>query len=170
MHSLNTSSTLIVLVLALIGGCTTVDEIPAQKQGHDQLRVPTSSRQWAFNAPRADGYRIDLLDAEPRPGTPLVKGSTVAFKVRAKYSMTAAERGAVILVFQDPTRLVQGTSPQTRADVTGPNGTIELSRDVTIPDQTDLLQLSVPLQPEGLMTSDGEIVLHYPVVNGTAAP
>jgi len=61
---------------------------------------------WAFNAPRAEGYAIDLVSAEPPPGTPLLRGASVPFKVTVKYALEVAPHGAVILVFQDESNKV----------------------------------------------------------------
>jgi hypothetical protein len=87
----------------------------------------------------------------------------VTFKVRARYSMSVAESGRVSLVFQDRAGLVEGTTPQTHEDITESRGTVELTRVVTIPAQTDQLHLFIPLAPKGLDVTDGEIVIIYPV-------
>ena len=39
----------------------------------------------AFNAPRAEGYSIDLVSVEPAPGTPLVAGTSVEFRITVSY-------------------------------------------------------------------------------------
>jgi hypothetical protein len=127
----------------------------------------TISRQihWTFNAPRGNGYSIDLVSVQPTPGTPLTAGAAVTFMVKVKYSMTVSKRGVVALVFQKGREAVPGTSPQQRLVVEGSAGVVELTQIVTIPTQTSRLQLSVPLFPEGMAIADGEIVIRYPVVD-----
>jgi hypothetical protein len=146
------AATIIMVLGVLAQGCVN------QRQVQNQVR-------WTYNAHRADAYTIDLVSVEPKPGEKLVAGRAVTFKVKARYSMSVADKGAVVLVFQSRTRQrVEGTTPQTRIDVIGPSGTVELSRVVIIPIQTDRMQLFVPLVPDGFKQTDGEIVINYPIV------
>lgn|GEM_PF-3862304 len=146
------AATIIVVLGVLAQGCIN------QRQVQNQVR-------WTYNAHRADGYTIDLVSVEPKPGEKLLAGRTVTFKVKARYSMSVADKGAVALVFQNRTgQHVEGTTPQTRINVVGPSGTVELSRVVIIPIQTDRMQLFVPFVPDGFKQTDGEIVINYPIV------
>jgi hypothetical protein len=147
------TATIIVVLGVLAQGCV------KQRQVQNQVR-------WTYNAHRADGYTIDMVSVEPKPGEKLVAGSTETFKVKVRYSMSIADNGTVALVFQNRTgQHVEGTTPQTKIDVVGPSGTVELSRVVIIPIQTDRMQLFVPLVPDEFKKTDGEIVINYPVVD-----
>lgn len=44
-------------------------------------------------ATSAEGYSIDLVSAEPPPGTPLLRGASVPFKVTVNYSLDVAPHG-----------------------------------------------------------------------------
>lgn len=66
------------------------------------LAACTSANQWVQQAPRAEGYAIDLVDVQPSPGTRPIVGSTVTFKVKAKYSMSIADKGQVKLKVNEP--------------------------------------------------------------------
>jgi hypothetical protein len=86
---------------------------------------------WAVNAPRAEGYAIELVSAEPPPGTPLLRGASVPFEITASYSLEAAAHGTVILVFQDESNtVVTGERKQTTVEVEKGNGTVTLA-DIT---------------------------------------
>jgi len=63
----------------------------------------SESPPWAFNAPRAEGYSIDLVSAEPAPGTPLLRGATVPFKVTGdrEQSTVAVDKGSGTVTLTD---------------------------------------------------------------------
>lgn len=126
---------------------------------------------WAFNAPRAEGYAIDLVSAEPPPGTPLLRGASVPFKITASYSLEAAAHGTVILVFQDESNTaVTGERKQTTVEVEKGNGTVALADDIIVPADANELRLFVPIVPDGLATTTGEITLRYPITSSFSGP
>ena len=119
---------------------------------------------WVFNAPRGEGYSIDLVSVEPAPATPLIAGSKVDFKVTVKYSLTVAKQGAVILVFQDDrNRSAKTDGQQVVQPAAGPGGTLTLSDSITIPRGASELRLFVPLVPDGISTTTGEITIRWPI-------
>jgi hypothetical protein len=119
---------------------------------------------WAFKAEAAEGYSIDLVSVEPKPGTPLVAGSSVEFKVTVSYSMTVANHGAIVLVFQDEENLgAKPDEPQVSQEVSGPEGTVSLADKVVVPTNAKELRLFIPLVPDGLSETSGEITLRYPI-------
>jgi hypothetical protein len=126
---------------------------------------------WAFNAPRAEGYRIDLVSAEPPPGTPLLRGASVPFKVTVSYSLDVAPHGAVILVFQDESnKVVTGERGQTTVEVQKGNGVVTLADTVVVPSDANELRLFIPIVPDGLTTTTGEITLRYPITGSFSGP
>jgi hypothetical protein len=127
-----------------------------------------SQSTWVKYAPRADGYTIDVVSVQPTPGTRLKAGSAVTFRVKAKYSMSIADRGRVTLVFQVGNQPVPGTSPQVSQTVQGASGVVELTQVVLVPPGggNDLL-LFVPLNPEGLVRTGGEAIVFYPINDGS---
>lgn len=120
---------------------------------------------WAFNAPAADGYSISLESIEPAPGTPLVRGTDVTITVSVKYTLSVADRGVIILVPQDERNhaIGSGTSQVTQA-VTAPSGSLVLKQDIHVPKDAKEIRLFVPLVPDGISTTTGEITVRYPVV------
>lgn len=120
------------------------------------------SLPWAFKAKEADGYSIDLVSVDPVPGTPLVAGSSVDFKIAVTYSMTVADHGVIVLVFQDEANRAV-TPAQVRAAVAGPSGATTLSDTVVVPRHAKELRLFIPLVPAGLEETSGEITLRYPI-------
>jgi hypothetical protein len=123
------------------------------------------SLPWAFNAPAADGYSIKLISAEPTPGTRLVRGAKVLFKVSVSYSMSIASRGKIVLVFQDEKNgLVKSDTSQVTQEVAGTDGAASLEQTITVPARAHELRLFIPLVPDGIANTSGEVTLRYPVV------
>lgn len=120
---------------------------------------------WAFKGRPAEGYSIDLVSVDPAPGTPLLAGTSVEFKITVKYSMSIARTGAIVLVFQDEKdRAAKPDDAQMiQAPVTEPEGNITLTDTVTIPKRAKELRLFVPLIPEGLKETSGEVTIRYPI-------
>lgn len=119
---------------------------------------------WAFNGARAEGYSIDLVSVEPAPGTPLISGTTVDFKITLTYAMSVAKKGKVLLVFQDDKdRSAKPEGPMVSQSVTEPTGTVSLVDKITIPKGAKELRLFVPLAPEGLNETSGEVTIRYPI-------
>ena len=120
---------------------------------------------WAFNTERGQGYAIDLVSADPAPGTPLVRGSSVTVKIEAKYTMSVAKEGGIFLIIQDDkNRQVAATKDPEKVAATDAGGTVTLSATIAeIPKVKEIL-IFVPLFPKGLNEETGEIVLRYPVV------
>lgn len=121
---------------------------------------------WSFNAPRAEGYSIDLVSVEPAPGTPIKVGETVNVKVTVSYKLTATEKGGVVLVFQDE----KNRSPKAEGEkqvfqqITGASGTLTLEDKITVPKRAKELRLFVPVMPDGVEETTGEVVIRWPIV------
>ena len=123
------------------------------------------SLPWAFNAPAADGYSIKLISVEPTPGTPLVCGAKISFKISVSYSMTIAKRGKIVLVFQDEkNESVKSDTSQVTQEVTGTDGVASLEQTVVVPPRAQELRVFIPLVPDGIANTTGEVTLRYPVV------
>ena len=119
---------------------------------------------WAFNGTRAEGYSIDLVSVDPAPGTPLIVGSTVEFKITLSYTMTIAKKGKILLVFQDDKdKSAKPGGPIVSQAVTDSAGTVSLVDKVTIPKKAKELRLFVPLAPEGLNETNGEVTIRWPI-------
>src|ERR1700685_2326155 len=56
---------------------------------------------WSLVNGAAQGYSIQLVSAEPSPGTAVTVGQTVEFKVTVSYKLSVADKGAIVLVIQD---------------------------------------------------------------------
>jgi hypothetical protein len=126
---------------------------------------------WAFSAPRAEGYTIDLVSVEPRPGAPLLRGASIPFKVTVKYTLDVAPHGSVILVFQDESNtVINGKHGQTTAEVEKGSGAVTLADEVIVPSDANELRLFIPIMPDGITTTTGEITLRYPVTSSFSGP
>ena len=120
---------------------------------------------WAFNAPRGEGYSIDLVSVDPAPGTPLVAGTPVEFKITVKYSMSVAKSGTIVLVFQDEKdrSAKPDDADQVVQAVSDSEGSVTLTETVTVPKRARELRLFVPLIPEGVHETSGEVTIRYPI-------
>ena len=120
---------------------------------------------WTFNTERGQGYAIDLVSADPAPGTPLLRGSKVTFTITARYTMSVAREGGVFLVLQDDkNRQVEGTKEPDSVPATDAGGTVTLTAVVAEIPKAKEFRIFVPLFPKGLNETTGEIVLRYPIV------
>ena len=118
----------------------------------------------------ADGYSITLVEANPPAGTPLVAGSTVEVKLTVNYSISNAVRGDIILVFQDDkNRHLEAGKRQVSRTVNGPSGTVSLSGKVKVPIDAEQVRLFVPLVPDGMRATQGELDIRYPITKAEAA-
>jgi hypothetical protein len=119
---------------------------------------------WAFKGEAAEGYSIDLVSIDPIPGTRLARGSSVAFKLVVSYKNAIAPHGKIILVFQDEENgKVASNAPQVSADAPGPEGTASLEQTIIVPAHAKELRLFVPLVPDGLKNTSGELTFRYPI-------
>src|SRR5258708_5899772 len=133
--------------------------------GGAQFAHADESMPWVFNAPAADGYSITLAAVDPAPGTPLVRGSEVTVTVSVTYVMSVAPHGFIVLVPQDEkNRRVSPGDPQVKQEVSGPSGAATLTQRLIIPRDAKEVRLFVPLVPDGLTNTTGEITIPYPVV------
>ena len=128
------------------------------------LSLASDELPWAFNSKRAEGYTIDLVSVTPEPGTPLIVGSQVEFKVTVKYVNAVKPKAEVILVFQtDKGQAKPEGEKQVTREVTEKSGELTLEDKITIPKKAKQLYLFVPLRPDGLEVTDGEVVIRYPI-------
>lgn len=119
---------------------------------------------WAFKGTPAEGYSIDLVSVEPAPGTPLVAGTSVEFKVTVSYSMSVSETGTIVLVFQDEkNRSAKPDGSQVAQTVNEREGSVTLTDTVIIPKRAKELRLFVPLIPNGLSETSGEVTIRFPI-------
>lgn len=89
---------------------------------------------WSFVNGAAEGYSIQLLSAEPSPGTAVTAGQSVEFKVTVSYKLSVADRGAIVLVIQDEDNrsLSPGNRQQSRPVARG-EGTLTLNESFVVP-------------------------------------
>jgi hypothetical protein len=121
---------------------------------------------WSFVNGSAKGYSIQLVSASPAPGTKVVVGQTVEFKITVSYQLSIADKGLIVLVVQDENNknLLAG-KPQRRQSVDRGKGSLTLTESFVVPAGSDEVRLFIPLVPQGLEHTDGELVLRYPVSN-----
>lgn len=119
---------------------------------------------WAFNGTPAQGYSIDLVSVDPAPGTPLIAGTSVEFRVTVNYAMSVSKTGAIVLVFQDErNRPAKPRGSQVIEAVSEPEGSLTLTDIVVVPKRAKELRLFVPLVPDGLTETNGEVTIRYPI-------
>src|SRR5258708_14302008 len=123
---------------------------------------------WAFVNGSAKGYSLKLESASPAPGTPVTIGQTVQFKITVSYQLYIADTGAILLVVQDETnKNLLGDRNQQSQSVSRGKGTVTLTDSFVVPAGGNEVRLFIPLVPQGMTNTDGELVVRYPV-NDTA--
>jgi hypothetical protein len=70
-----------------------------------------------------------------------------------------------VLVFQDEKNgLVKSDTSQVSQEVTGADGVASLEQTVMVPPRAHEVRLFIPLVPDGIANTTGEVTLRYPVV------
>jgi hypothetical protein len=132
------------------------------------LPVSADELPWAFNAPRTKGYSISLVSVSPAPGTPLIAGSSLNFTVTVSYTLSIAKHGLIVLVFQDEANASAAPGrPQVHHEVSDSKGVMSLAEKLTVPSKAKELRVFIPLVPDGLVNTSGELTIRYPI---TKAP
>jgi hypothetical protein len=118
------------------------------------------------------GYSIELIEAQPKPDSVLAPGSAVDIQVKVKYSMTASQRGLVVLVLQDSAggAVTDASGKQPSSKVEGPSGSAVLSARIIVPARGDLLHVFVPVLPDGASKTQGEVRYSYRIAAKGASP
>jgi hypothetical protein len=125
---------------------------------------------WAFVNGSAEGYSIKLESASPAPGTPLTVGQTIEFKIRVSYQLSIADSGTIILVIQDETnKNLLGDRKQQSQPATRGLGVLTLIDSFVVPAGSKEVRLFIPLVPNGISNTSGELLIRYPVVETSSA-
>jgi hypothetical protein len=121
---------------------------------------------WSFVNGSAKGYSIQLVSASPLPGTRVAAGQTVDFRVTVAYQLSMADKGSIVMVVQDENNknLLESKLQQSQIVDRG-KGRVTLTESFTVPTGIYEVRLFLPLVPQGLEHTDGELVLRYPVSN-----
>jgi hypothetical protein len=123
---------------------------------------------WTFVNGSAKGYSIKLESALPAPGAPLTVGQTVEFKVAVSYQLSIADKGSILVVVQDETdKNLLTDKKQPSQSVDRGKGTIVLTQSFVVPAGSNEVRLFIPLVPNGINHTSGEVVIRYPVTNST---
>jgi hypothetical protein len=118
---------------------------------------------WAFVNGSAYGYSIKLESASPTPGTPLTVGQTVDFKIRVSYQLSIADKGSILLIVQDETdKNLLADKKQLSQSVDHNKGTVILTQSFVVPAGSNEVRLFIPLVPNGITHTSGELVIRYP--------
>lgn len=126
---------------------------------------------WTFNAPRGDGYKVDLEAVTPPPGTPLLRGKTVEFEVSVRHRLDIADQGTVALVIQDhQDQSLTAAREQVSVTVGKGPGTSSLRDSIVVPESARELVLFIPLVPAGMTETTGEVTIRYPVTSDADGP
>jgi hypothetical protein len=74
-----------------------------------------------------------------------------------------AKNGYIVLVFQDEEDgSAKDNAPQAMRDVAAPAGVVTLTDTIYVPRANELV-LFVPLVPEGMKRTTGEVTIRYPL-------
>jgi hypothetical protein len=116
------------------------------------------------NVGRARGYSIQYVDITPTPGTVLARGQSVALALTVRYTLEVAEKGRILMVLQknDNSPLIPGRK-QASVEVVKGTGETTLSDTFEVPTGVRVVRLFVPLRPEGVDPTSGELLIEYPV-------
>jgi hypothetical protein len=115
------------------------------------------------------GYRVDYVDATPKPGTPVAEGTRVQFAINVRYVLQLAPTGDLVLLFRDQrgNPLLRGYEVSSEIK-RGTSTAATLSQEVTIPVGVWDLWLYIAVIPEGVRDPAGVLRIRYPVVRSEA--
>jgi hypothetical protein len=115
------------------------------------------------------GYRVDYVDATPKPGTPVAEGTRVQFTINVRYVLQLAPTGDLVLLFRDQrgNPLLRGYEVSSEIK-RGTSTEATLSQEVTIPVGVRDLWLWIAVIPEGVRDPAGVLRIRYPVVRSEA--
>ena len=136
------------LTLGLLSGCLVVRENVTHGPGR-------------INYP---GYRVDYVEAVPKPGTAVAEGETVRFTVKVRYALQISDKGDVALFFRDQRGDPVLRGYEVSSEVTRGTGEATLSQEVVIPRDVWDMWLWIPVIPEGVSNPTGILQIRYPVV------
>jgi hypothetical protein len=121
---------------------------------------------WTFVNGTGNGYSIKLESASPSPGTRIAVGQMVDLKIAVSYDLSIAEKGAILLVVQDETdKNLLADKKQLSQSVDRGKGTVTLTQSFIVPAGSNEVRLFVPLVPNGISHTSGELVIRYPVAD-----
>jgi hypothetical protein len=124
---------------------------------------------WSFVNGSAQGYSIQLKSASPPPGTSLIAGLTTEFKITVSYELSIADKGSILLVIQDETdKSLSADKKQLSESANRGKGTVTLTESLVVPAGSNEIRLFIPLVPNGLSHTSGEVVIRYPVTDPKA--
>jgi hypothetical protein len=119
---------------------------------------------WSFVNGTPEGYSVQLVSAVPAPGTQIFRGQALQFKVTIAYRLSIADTGSIVLVVQDENnKSLTGDQPQQSQIVEQGQGTVTLTQSFIVPAGGNEVRLFVPLVPNGVEHTSGELILRYPV-------
>jgi hypothetical protein len=124
---------------------------------------------WAFVNGSAKGYSIKLESASPAPGTPVIIGQSVEFKFAVSYELSLKEKGAIVLVIQDENNKHLGDGKQQSATATRGKGAVTLTQSLVVPADGKEVRFFIPLVPDGISHTSGELLIRYPVADTNGA-
>jgi hypothetical protein len=112
------------------------------------------------------GYSIKLESVSPAPGTPVSVGQTVDVKVKVSYDLSVADMGVIFLVVEDETdKSLLGDRRLPSQPAPKGHGTLTLIDSFVVPAGSHELRLYVPLVPQGMTHTSGELELRYPITD-----
>jgi hypothetical protein len=145
---------LLVLFIVTLSACSVAPSAP-----------DAGASPWAFNAPPANGYSITLVTVNPAPGTALVAGAVLDFKITVSYTMSISKRGEIVLVFQDEKNAgIVPNDARAHFEVNESAGVASLANAATVPAGAKELRVFIPIMPEDLKQTTGEVTIRYPIV------
>ncbi len=152
-RSVRQLSSLVLVAVALAGAAGA-----AKKEG-----LP-----WAFRGEPGKGYQVDFVNVDPEPGTPLEPGSHLKVRVALKYSLKVAEHGVIVMLFEDENDHPLKDVAQVTQRVERGDGELTMTGELTVPSGVKEVRVFVPIVPDGVQNTSGELTIRYPVGHAPA--
>jgi len=110
----------------------------------------------------APDYSVSFVSADPEPGSVVTPGQTVSLTITVKYFLQARSTGRVFLIFEnEANHVVDPQHHQASQDVGKGSGQVTVSDSITLPTNLRELHVFVPLVPDGMTHTSGELMLIY---------
>ena len=112
------------------------------------------------------GYRIEYVDASPKPGAFLVEGTVVPIQITVRYTLLIADTGHLLLQVHKGNSEEQYGEQAVRSISRCTACTATIPFELVVPSGMLAVSVNIDVIPEGARTRSGALIVAYRVGKG----